>query len=757
MSDESPDSPGPSIAQVTRDLTAAEIRATTFSVSKRGYQRDEVDRLRAAAAARVEDLEGRLAAVEATLGRLGITDLGPLKIEMDAVGRDVAAVLVAAEEAASGVRTRATADAAKWRAEAEQASRELTAAAQTEAEKARADAWAAAADLTDQTQAESAGLLDAARQDALFIRAEAEREALRLTGDARRDAEEALRGARTDAERRLAQARVEADEILEEARQSADSAQERARALERRRTELMEELEAARLSIGQLEQEIDSRKEALAGVTDVADAVAPHAVGGVGSPLGAGGDWIDADRSVRVVPAHAVVEEPVDADSLAAEVEALRRSIEDAARPAPEAVPPEPEPVAEEDSAGEMFDLPEPMDLEPLPVDELGGLVDEVGSAEESIEAAEPEFAAVAEPAAVEELEPAELPVVELPVVDEAVEAAEEPLAPGGSEPLSLDGPVAVDEPVPVDEPVEAKEPPPPVDLDGLFAALRSPPPPVSSGRPPTDQGAVSEADTGPAAEPGRAAGGDTAEKPSELSFVAPRAVDAPPNGLADPFEVRDRLLLPIGNRALRELKRRIVDLQNLALEELRVEGESWAPDRAAAVEALADEVARLAQESYVAGFAGAGELTGSAKTPATAGTPNDKGSDLLAVALGDAIGDALERTRASGGGARERSSAVGRVFRAWRTDEAERRVRRVAAATYHQGLLGGLAALGVVEVAAVELGVPCGRCPAGSGATWAPGAALPAGTEIPPATSSCSATIVPVLPAPAGREREGT
>jgi hypothetical protein len=129
----------------------------------------------------------------------------------------------------------------------------------------------------------------------------------------------------------------------------------------------------------------------------------------------------------------------------------------------------------------------------------------------------------------------------------------------------------------------------------------------------------------------------------------------------------------------------------------------------------------------------------------------------MVAAALGDAIGDALERTRASGGGARERSSAVGRVFRAWRTDEAERRVRRVAAASYHRGLLGGLAALGVVEVAAVELGVPCGRCPAGRGATWAPGAALPAGTEIPPATSSCSATIVPVLPAPAGREREGT
>ena len=52
--------------------------------------------------------------------------------------------------------------------------------------------------------------------------------------------------------------------------------------------------------------------------------------------------------------------------------------------------------------------------------------------------------------------------------------------------------------------------------------------------------------------------------------------------------------------------------------------------------------------------------------------------------------------THPPGGGNRERGASVGRVFRAWRTDEAERRVRGVAHSEYNAGVAAGLDALGI-------------------------------------------------------------
>ena len=211
-----------------------------------------------------------------------------------------------------------------------------------------------------------------------------------------------------------------------------------------------------------------------------------------------------------------------------------------------------------------------------------------------------------------------------------------------------------------------------------------------------------------------------------------------------DPFELRDRVLLPIGNRTLRSVKRRIVDLQNRVLEELRLGDETWEPDRSMFAAALSDDVARMNQESFVGGYAAAAELLGEAATPppdraAAQATSGDFVDTLVAVVV-----KALKQARSSGGGPRQVSAAVGRVFRAWRTDEAERRLRHAGYLAYNEGLLGAYPELGVVRVMAVAPGSPCGDCPAGTDASWDPGGTLPVGTALPPAGPSCRATILP-------------
>ena len=86
----------------------------------------------------------------------------------------------------------------------------------------------------------------------------------------------------------------------------------------------------------------------------------------------------------------------------------------------------------------------------------------------------------------------------------------------------------------------------------------------------------------------------------------------------------------------------------------------------------------------------------------------------------------------------------MARVFRAWRSDEAERWVRAVAYAAYHDSLLAGLAVSGVSAVAPVAAGLLCAECPAGRGEGWDPAGRPPAGTRRPPARPDCVCTVAP-------------
>lgn len=186
---------------------------------------------------------------------------------------------------------------------------------------------------------------------------------------------------------------------------------------------------------------------------------------------------------------------------------------------------------------------------------------------------------------------------------------------------------------------------------------------------------------------------GDVAEvRPNDLATAAvedtqpePLAAeksDEPAEDLSrDWIEVRGARLLPITNRALRGAKKSLTELQNIALDGLRTD-DDWRPDEAVIRETLQAELIAVWAESFAAGHAVAEEMTGSKiKRPPN---PAADSVPLLAQALASAVSSALDE---SDEGPRARQSAVSRVFRVWRTDEAERRIRELAIRSYQLGV----------------------------------------------------------------------
>ena len=621
------------------EMTPEAIADTSFPMVRRGYSRAEVDAFLSVVSGHVRSLEARVSSVSGSMEALGFTELPDVKRELEVVSSQVGDILEEARRAAQEMRNRAAADAGQWRAEAATESRGERDSAQRDSEKARKDAWDTSTEMLNQASERRDEIMAAAEQDGLFIRAEAEREALRMTGDSRRYAEEAVREARNESDRVMMGARAEAETILVDARHSAESAQERARALEQRRSELLEELESARTSIGQLENEIDSRREALHQAA-TGSQTTMRVIESTAAPAET---WADDDASVKIVPARRIpVDTLVDADALVAEVEQLRAA---ATTPVVKTVPAD-EPVA---------------------------------TAEEPPAAEEPEVQAV------------------VAVADHPEPRIASP-APNGDRAL----------------------------IDSLFATLRAEPSP--------------ESDTSGEEEPA------AAPAPDE-----PAAGSAPPVAVSqatqsDPFDVRDRHLLPISNRSLRSVKREIVELQNRALEDLRTSTVDWQPDGAMVSASLSGEVGRLVQESFVAGHAAAAELLGSSSTPQPVGSPPEGWPGEFVDGLTASVSASFDKAIGAGGGARQISSAVSKVFRAWRTDEAERRLRLASRASYHAGLLGGFSQLDIAKVMALAPGRPCGDCAAGTGVSWSPGGELPDGVVLPPARLGCDATVVPAL-----------
>lgn len=560
----------------------------------------------------MEELEADRQRLAAKVGEFADRDL---ESEFESLGREVAAVLTTAKQAADSMRENATLDAARWRAEAMSEVEAMRKEARSDAEALRGDAWTTGTELLNQAGAEARRLRGEAEQDVLAVMGEAEREAHRLTSTARREAEDVVRSAMMDAEKLASEAKKRHDDLIEQAYRQAESAQERTRALEERREELMLELETVRSTLSRLEGTLEERREDLelsketTSVRVVPARVDPEEV-----------EW-ELGETVRIIA-------PIEKQSQAAERPGSQEpSLERPPEPEPEPLPePEPEP------------LPEP---EPVPVPEP-------------------------EPTPLPQPEPEPLP---------------EP------------------EPEPVPEPEPATD-----DVGALFASLRGTPRPVITVHPTAP----------PPAEP------------SPSASVAAPPTPAEPTTRSEYLELRDSRLLPITNRALRGVKKAVTDAQNVALDNLRTD-ESWQPEARDLAEMMQADLKGLWAESYSAGHSAAEEMTGAklkrGDTPAS-NAATEFGEDL-AGAVSNALVDAGE-------GLRARQTATSRVFRGWRTDEAERRVRQLALIGYHRGLADSVGETNGLEW--VPSGTPCSACR---------DAAAEPGGRLPPVHTGCECTLV--------------
>jgi DivIVA domain-containing protein len=263
-------------------------------------------------------------------------------------------------------------------------------------------------------------------------------------------------------------------------------------------------------------------------------------------------------------------------------------------------------------------------------------------------------------------------------------------------------------------------------DIDDLFARLRRAeqevPPPA-----PAEPAADIDADEAPLPEP--------TARPVTTGTAS------------DPFDVRDRRLLPVTNRVMRAVKRELTEAQNIALEELRLEEGHWEPDAAALAERLLGPVEELLVDSYKGGWAAAVEITES--DLASDGDGHDDPSvwaGRFAEALTAAVSEALAESHRDGRGPRQLAASLSRVYRSWRTDEAERRVRDIASGAYHRGLIDGFDAAGRGAARWVVAGRGCTICREAFEAGAVPlGSAFEDSVTEPPAHDDCGCTLVPV------------
>jgi len=267
-------------------------------------------------------------------------------------------------------------------------------------------------------------------------------------------------------------------------------------------------------------------------------------------------------------------------------------------------------------------------------------------------------------------------------------------------------------EETPIPEEVEVVPEPPPLlpvvnpdEVAGIFQRLRASPEPAD--------------DLTPAPDP-------TSPAPAPIS-VKSRSAAA-----VDVLDLRERLLLPVTNRALRNIKRQLTELQNDALEELRHAEASWRPQESTLVEQLRPDVVVLLSESFSMGHGAAEEMLGQSlpRTPVQA----REGSSELGSKLAEQLQTVMESATDQSG--RDLAVSVSRVFRGWRTDEAERRVSDMAATAYHRGMVATFATQGVTAALEVS-GRGCLRCRE----------AAESGLEVvPPLHPGCGCSLVPVV-----------
>lgn len=234
-------------------------------------------------------------------------------------------------------------------------------------------------------------------------------------------------------------------------------------------------------------------------------------------------------------------------------------------------------------------------------------------------------------------------PVAEVSMAEDAVAEVSVAEQPATAEPVAVEAgaeAVVIEDDAAEDDAQTGRDVVPD-DIGSLFAMLRTPPEPV----------AEPVAGAGDAIEPSlngsvREGAPPDAADPTAHTDV----VEAAPSPDREPDE---SAVIPLQNAALREIKRTLVDLQNETLEHLRTDA-AWTPS--------ADFTDRF-DEPFSELAIGLGSEV-----------PSPEGASF-ASDLHEAVTAAIERARDSGGGEREVAASASKVFRTWRSDEAERRV----------------------------------------------------------------------------------
>jgi len=572
---------------------------------------------------------------------------------------------------------------------------ELLEAARLAAEGMRDRAAAEAADWRRSAEADSANAREEAQSDSEALRGDAwstakalldqsQAEARNIGEAAEKEALAVVGHSERESHKKLASARRESDEMMRTAKMESE------RLLVNARSQHDEIIEAARKQADAAQERARAlevrRDELLAELETVRSRI--HSM--------------EADIEERRQPVPADPAQPASVRLIPAEGSDERDAREAATKWSPT------DTIRIIPAEGRKIEPDEPVDAASL-AEEVRRLRDEAAIAEL---AGEPDEAVAEEPDEPPSVEEDETPVAGPADTHEAVAEPDDEVS-------KLEQPETVDEVVQV---VQEK----PWALDSLFATLRSEPPeatPVAAPEYPPEP-VNAEA-------PQPAAGDTNAEK-----------LASPPDG--DAVADRDRLLLPITNRVLRGVKRQLTEAQNITLEDVRV-NENWNPESVDLAERVRGDLLILVQESYSAGQSAAGLIlgveTGRAK-PGKADIPDHSGefSSTMTEALANVAGAAGEQ------GPRALSASLSRVYRAWRTDEAERRLHNYAAGAFHRGVLAGAAGAGATQIAWVISGRGCPTCRAAAQVgTVAIGSDFPGIDGVPPVHPGCACTIVPI------------
>ncbi|MDH4116158.1 MAG: DivIVA domain-containing protein [Acidimicrobiia bacterium] len=726
------------------DLTPDDVATREFRSGFRGYEMLEVRAFLADVAAGLSSLVSERDRLRTALESAEASKSG----ELSPVMAEIGSVLDAAKTAAERIRAAAAEEAAGIQRAASQDAEKTRSGASADAARLVEEAAAAAEATTEDMVGRARSSLEEAESRAKRRVGEAEQEAIEIEAAARRDAEQVVRAARAEAEQVVAEAKKSGESIVAAANRESEAALQRNQELEAKRRILLDELEAVRSAISDVENKLDARRQSLGLPDDPArsrDEPTPKVVPPPKKPM----ETWEPGETVRVV----MPSRPGEPD------------------PEPEMTTFPPKPEVKVLSGSEFARRKADLESKPVvdTVDETAHAVDPAESRppEESTtikvvrpgspppEPAEPieDSSGAVESAVAEEADP-QSPVPEV----SAEAAAEKPVEPSehdsavppGSRVIAEPGePVAHEEETeqePADPPQdEMAEPEPgvaspvaesisydpvvvPANPPRLQSAPRIVPAPVSDAEQPQlfkEVAPLFDKLRGDEPEP---ASPTASGRPSGPAAMERRLMAT----VVDPFEVRDRLLLPIGNRALRNLKRQLTEAQNVALEEVRLDDTTWEPTVDWIRNRVRADLVVLYAESFGAGHSAAEEMVGG-RVPRPA-TPRDEVADDFAEDLVAELLQVISEGHHAGHGARQLGAALSRVFRGWRTDQSERRVRDLSLEAYHRGLVRSLQLSDEADLHWVVAGRGCATCRVA-------GEEMPAET-LPPAHPGCECTV---------------